>query len=134
SPTTPSAPTETLSTKQKFPGRRIAQIVKLKPEYVDKYKECHAAVWPEVLKQIKACNIEDYSIFHDSTTNILFASFKYVGYDFAGDMEKMRENPKVREWWKMTDGYQESFVEGATSSEAGEPAWWKGLEEVFYIP
>lgn len=58
SPTTPSAPTETLSTKQKFPGRRIAQIVKLKPEYVDKYKECHAAVWPEVLKQIKACNIE----------------------------------------------------------------------------
>jgi len=49
-------------------------------------------------------------------------------------MEKMRENPKVREWWKMTDGYQESFVEGATSSEAGEPAWWKGLDEVFYTP
>jgi hypothetical protein len=26
---------------------------------VDKYKECHAKVWPEVLKQIKDCNIED---------------------------------------------------------------------------
>jgi L-rhamnose mutarotase len=46
--------------------------------------------------------------------------------------EKMRENPKVREWWKMTDGYQESLVPGAVSSEAGEPSWWKGLEEVFY--
>jgi L-rhamnose mutarotase len=33
--------------------------VKLKPEYVEKYKECHARVWPEVLKQIKDCNIED---------------------------------------------------------------------------
>lgn len=39
------------------PRRR--QIVKLKPEYYDKYKEVHAAVWPEVLRQIKACNIVD---------------------------------------------------------------------------
>lgn len=22
-------------------------------------------------------------------------------------MERMRENPKVREWWAMTDGFQE---------------------------
>ncbi|RFU30616.1 hypothetical protein B7463_g5708, partial [Scytalidium lignicola] len=134
SPTTASPPHSAPAFKEKFAGRRIAQIVKVKPEYVDKYKECHAKVWPEVLKQIEDCNIEDYSIFHDPGTNILFASFKYVGYDFAGDMEKMRENPKVREWWKMTDGYQESLVEGAKSSEAGEPAWWKGLEEVFYAP
>lgn len=47
------------------------------------------------------------SICHDPETGILFASFKYVGYDYAGDMERMRENPKVREWWAMTDSYQE---------------------------
>lgn len=47
-------------------------------------------------------------------------------------MERMRENPKVREWWKMTDEFQESVVPGATSSESGEPAWWKPVEEVFY--
>jgi len=51
---TPSSPT-----RQKIPGRRFAQIVKLKPEFVDKYKEVHAHVWPEVLKQLKASNIED---------------------------------------------------------------------------
>lgn len=120
------------STRQPNPGRRVAQIVKLKPEYVAKYKACHAAVWPEVLKQIKACNIRDYSIYHDAETGILFATFKYVGYDYAGDMEHMRENPKVREWWAMTDSYQESMVPGAKSSESGEPSWWKGVEEVFY--
>jgi L-rhamnose mutarotase len=48
-------------------------------------------------------------------------------------MEKMRENAKVREWWKMTDSYQESLVPGATSSESVEPAWWKGVEQVFYF-
>ena len=50
------------------------------------------------------------SISHDKDSGILFASFKYVGYDYAGDMEKMRDNPKVREWWQMTDGWQEVRV------------------------
>lgn len=51
-------------------------------------------------------------------------------------MERMRENPKVREWWAMTDSWQESMVPGATASkaEAGEPSWWKPIEEVFYTP
>ncbi|KAI1276309.1 DUF718-domain-containing protein [Xylaria sp. FL0933] len=122
------------SLRQPVAGKRIAQIVKLKPEFVDKYKEVHAAVWPEVLRQIKVCNIRDYSIFHDPGTGILFASFKYVGFDYAGDMERMRENPKVREWWAMTDGFQESLIPGAKNSESGDPAWWRELEEVFYTP
>jgi L-rhamnose mutarotase len=56
-----------------------------------------------------------------------------VGDDYGSDMKKMRENPKVRDWWKMTDGFQESLVPGAVSSEAGEPGWWKPLEEVFHV-
>jgi hypothetical protein len=59
SPTTEQIPSSTPSYKLKHQGRRVAQIVKLKPEFVEKYKECHAKVWPEVLKQIKECNIED---------------------------------------------------------------------------
>ncbi|KAL2125860.1 hypothetical protein VTI74DRAFT_2453 [Chaetomium olivicolor] len=116
----------------RYPGRRFAQIVKLKSEFVDKYKEVHAAVWPEVIEQIRDCNIQDYSIFHDAETGILFASFKYVGNDYTADMERMRQNPKVREWWRMTDGMQESLVPGAKDSESGEPSWWKPVEEVFY--
>lgn len=65
---------------------------------------------------------------------MLFASFKYIGYDYAGDMEKMAGNPKVREWWKMTDGMQESLVEEAVSSEAGTPSWWRPMEQVFFQP
>jgi L-rhamnose mutarotase len=42
-----------------YPGRRFAQIIKLRPECVAEYKKVHAAVWPEVLKQIKDCNIVD---------------------------------------------------------------------------
>ncbi|RAH64066.1 L-rhamnose mutarotase, partial [Aspergillus aculeatinus CBS 121060] len=112
------------------PTRRIAQIVHLKPAAVAAYKECHASVWPEVLRQIHECNIRDYSIFFDNERT-LFATFKYIGEDYEGDMERMRANPKVREWWAMTDGMQESPIPGAVGSAEG-PGWWKVLDEVFY--
>lgn len=83
-------------------------------------------------KQITECQIHDYVIYHDPETGLLFSSFKYTGVDFERDMALMRENPKVREWWSMTDSYQESLVPGAKSSEAGAPSWWKPLDEVFY--
>lgn len=79
--------------------RRIAQIVRLKRESLQAYKECHDAVWPAVLQQIKDCNIVDYSIFLDDQSMTLFATMKYVGDDYDADMEKMKANPKVREWW-----------------------------------
>lgn len=62
----------------------------------------------------------------------LFASFKYVGYAFDEDMARMAANPKVQEWWRMTDGMQESPVAGATGSASG-PGWWGQTEEVFYV-
>ncbi|GAB7364849.1 hypothetical protein MBLNU230_g5642t1 [Neophaeotheca triangularis] len=110
--------------------KRIAQIVRLKPDSLEAYKECHANVWPEVLKQIKNCSIDDYSIFLDERSMTLFASMKYVGNDFEKDMAAMAANPKIREWWAMTDGMQESLVDGSTGS-TDPKGWWVPLEEVF---
>ena len=39
--------------------RRIGQWLYLRPECIDEYKKCHAAVWPEVLEQIKDSNVRD---------------------------------------------------------------------------
>lgn len=127
--------------------RRIAQIVRLKRESLQAYKECHDAVWPAVLQQIKDCNIVDYSIFLDDQSMTLYATMKYVGDDYDADMEKMKANPKVREWWydshvqrknhqrrpradlcvrldrrQMTDGMQETLVDGAQGST--DPKGW----------
>lgn len=64
---------------------------------------------------------------------MLFATFKYVGNDFDGDMARMAANSKVREWWRVTDAMQESPVEGAVGSAEGL-GWWEQMEEVFYTP
>lgn len=121
-------PSSTLMTMAE-PGR-IAQIVRLKRESLQAYKDCHAAVWPAVLNQIKDCNISDYSIFLDEDSMTLFATMKYTGTDFEEDMAKMKANPEVQRWWQMTDSYQETLVPGSKGSTDSK-GWWKGLEEVF---
>lgn len=93
------------------------------------------ASWASVgIRLTNSCRACADSIFYDADTSILFATFRYVGYDYAGDMERMRENDRVREWWALTDGLQESMVPGATSSASGDPPWWKPVEEVFHLP
>jgi L-rhamnose mutarotase len=44
----------------------------------------------------------------------------------------MAANSKVQEWWRMTDGMQESPVQGAQGSASG-PGWWGKTEEVFHV-
>jgi L-rhamnose mutarotase len=57
---------------------------------------------------------------------------KWHGTDFEADMARMRENPEVRKWWEMTDGMQESLVEGSGGS-TDPKGWWRELEEVFRV-
>lgn len=63
-----ASPLSAAEARVKNPGRRYAQVVRLKPEHYDEYKGVHAAVWPEVARQIKNCNIVDctYLNIHSS--------------------------------------------------------------------
>ncbi len=99
-------------------------MIGLKPDQIETYERLHAAVWPEVLATIRACNIRNYSIFRRGTQ--LFAYFEYVGEDFAADMAKMAADPKTQAWWKLTDPMQEPLPDRAD----GE--WWATMREVFH--
>lgn len=104
--------------------RRYGQVIKIKPENLQKYKEYHAAVWPEVSRKITECNIRNYSIFYKD--GFLFAYFEYVGTDFSADMEKMASHQKTQEWWEVNKPLQEPLETRAP----GE--WWAEMEEVFH--
>jgi L-rhamnose mutarotase len=106
--------------------QRMGLVVGLKAEAIPEYKRIHAAVWPEILELITACNIRNYSIFLREPENLLFASWEYHGTDFAADMAKMRASPRMRDWWKITDPMQSPL---GTRKE-GE--WWAPMEEVFH--
>lgn len=108
--------------------KRIGQIIKLQPDAYDEYKRLHANVWPEVLATIEAANIRNYSIYHYD--GVLFAYMEYIGDDFEGDMEKIANDPKTRDWWAITDPLQQP-VEGDSSSSI-EGNWWHDMEELFH--
>ena len=104
--------------------KRYGMVLKLRPEATAAYKRYHAAVWPEVLAMIEACNIRNYSIyFHDG---YLFSYFEYVGADYAADMAKMAADPKTLEWWTIMEPMQEP-LETRKRDE-----WWAEMEEVFH--
>jgi L-rhamnose mutarotase len=105
--------------------KRFGQIIGIKPENVEKYKDYHASVWPEVLHMIKQCNISNYSIFHKN--GLLFAYFEYTGNDFAADMAKMASHPKTIEWWDIMMPMQEPL------NNRDESEWWANMEEVFHL-
>ena len=108
--------------------RRMGFCNRLRPEKVGEYKTLHAAVWPDVLARITACNIRNYSIFLRTPENLLFAYWEYHGEDFDADARKMAADPVTRQWWTLTDLCQEPF----DTREAG--AWWASMEEVFHHP
>lgn len=107
--------------------QRVAQIIKVKPEHVERYKEVHEAVWPEVLAMIASCHIRNYSIFLREPENLLFSYFEYHGSDYAADQAKMAADPKTQEWWKITDPQQEAL------ETVAEGEWWAPAPEVFHV-
>ena len=106
--------------------QRMGMVVVIKPERLDEYKRLHAAVWPDVLAQIRQSNIRNYTIFLREPENLLFGYWEYHGSDFAADMARMAQDPRTQEWWAFTDPCQSPLP----SRNAGEQ--WAMMEEVFH--
>jgi L-rhamnose mutarotase len=104
---------------------RVAQVIKLRPEQAEKYKELHANPWPEINSMIKQCNIENYSIY--LFDGVLFSYFEYAGDDYEADMAKMAADPKTQEWWALCKPCQQPV------EAAGPDDWWYDIEEVYHL-
>lgn len=81
----------------------------------------HAAVWPDVLKTIKACKLENYSI--SIMGDMVVSYFEYTGDDYDADMDKMAADPVTQEWWKHTKPCFAGHDQGV---------YYEDLEEIFY--
>ena len=103
---------------------RVGQVIKVRPEQEEKYKELHAAVWPDVAKMITECNIRNYSIF--LRDHYLFSYFESIGDDYEADMAKMAADPVTQDWWAVCKPCQQP-VDSHTEAE-----WWADMEEVFH--
>jgi L-rhamnose mutarotase len=109
--------------------KRYSSVIGLQPDKIVEYKKLHAAVWPDVLKMIRACHIQNYSIYLrqlDNGRDYLFSYFEYIGNDFAADMAKMAADPATQRWWSVCKPCQQPLADRAPDE------WWAAMEEVFH--
>lgn len=109
--------------------KRYGWVIGLRPEKVEEYKRLHAAVWPSVLKMIKACRIQNYSIYLRQLSDgnyYLFSYFEYTGDNFVKDMAKMAADPETQRWWAVCKPCQQPIANRNPNE------WWSEMEEVFH--
>jgi L-rhamnose mutarotase len=110
--------------------QRYGSVVGLKDEKVARYKELHAAAWPEVLEIIKRSRIQNYSIYLRKLADgrhYLFSYFEYVGNDFTADTARIAAESVTQKWWAECIPCLDLLPDRAP----GEI--WSPMEEVFHL-
>ena len=103
--------------------QRIAFKMKLFDGYEDEYKKRHDEIWPELKTLLKETGVEDYSIFLDKETNILFGILKIKN---AVKLDEVPKHRVMKKWWAYMKHIMDSHADGSPVSIP--------LKEVFYLP
>jgi L-rhamnose mutarotase len=103
---------------------RVGSLIKIRPEYEERYVILHKYTFPGVLARIRKSKIRNYSIY--LRDGILFSYYEYIGNDFDSDMDEIARDLVTQDWWKLTDPMQEPLK----SRKNGE--WWASMEEIFH--
>ncbi|MDC7234726.1 MAG: L-rhamnose mutarotase [Spirochaetales bacterium] len=102
---------------------RVLFKMRVHPGKIAEYKKRHDEIWPDLVQELKAAGLSEFSIAYDKETEFLFAFHKQ-------DEEKGSGNQPggevQRRWWKFMEPLMEC-------NEDSSPKIWP-LEEVFYMP
>jgi len=116
------AETKNMSEKNEVISKRLGSLIKVRPEFEERYIILHKHTFPGVLESIRRCNIRNYSIF--LLDGLLFSHLEYVGTNYDADMKAIGDET-TKEWWKLTDPMQEPLP----TRKEGE--WWAGMELLY---
>ena len=102
--------------------KRIAFKMFLTKGFEEEYRKRHAEIWPELKILLKQSGVEDYSIFLDEETHILFGVLK------CSDEIKYQDLPLqsvMQKWWEYNKDIMHTNADNSPKSIT--------LEEVFYL-
>ncbi|MFY1045797.1 L-rhamnose mutarotase [Chryseobacterium sp. GP-SGM7] len=102
--------------------KRIAFKMFIHEGFEEEYKKRHIEIWPELKNLLKESGVEDYSIFLDEETNILF------GVLICKDEVKYQNLPNqsiMQKWWEYNKDIMQTNDDNSPKS--------MNLEEIFYL-
>lgn len=101
--------------------QRVAFRLWVKPERLEEYKRLHQEVWPELLNDMRAASIRNYSIFSDGP--------ELFGYlecdDWAAASAALARSDANRRWQDLMTGYL------ATPVDPDAPEPMRVMDEIF---
>jgi L-rhamnose mutarotase len=100
--------------------RRVAFVLRVRPDKIDEYVAAHRNVWPDMLEALRDAGISNYSIFRDG--NQVFGYFETD--DIAATEQHMASQEVSRRWQEAMADLLEERV-----PDAGPPS----LEEIFRL-
>jgi ribose transport system permease protein len=101
--------------------QRVAFRLRVRPERLAEYKQLHQEVWPELLDDMRAASIRNYSIFADGPE--LFGYLECDDWEAAS--EALARSDANRRWQELMSDYLATPVD----PDAPEPL--RMMEEVF---
>jgi len=102
--------------------KRIAFKMFLLKGFEAEYKRRHAEIWPQLQVLLKEAGVNDYSIFLDEETHLLFGVLKF------SDEEKYQSlplQPIMQKWWEYNKDIMQTNEDNSPVSIS--------LTEVFYL-
>jgi L-rhamnose mutarotase len=103
--------------------KRIAFVMSVFPGSEAEYERRHKPIWPELEETLLAHGVRDYSIFHDPSTNQLFA---YAVIEDEARWNSVAQTDVCRRWWRHMGDVMPSNPDASPVS--------RELREVFHIP
>jgi L-rhamnose mutarotase len=105
--------------------KRVAFLLKVKPDRIEAYKKHHQAVWPEMLDALRRTGWHNYSLFMRED-GLLFGYFE-TPESFQAALAGMTKEEINTKWQE----FMAPYFEGLGSAHADE--MMVQLEEVFHL-
>ena len=102
---------------------RLAFTMQLHPGQEAEYRRRHNAIWPELVDLLKAAGVEDYSIFLEPQTLVLFA---YLRISDPQALDSLKTKDVMWRWWDQMKDIMDVHPD---TSPVTRP-----LTELFYLP
>ena len=102
--------------------QRIGFVMLLLPGAEDEYRRRHAAVWPEMLAELRAAGARNYSIFLNGSD-----LFGYLEVDDLGAFQRYLAASEVNARWQASMGV---LIDPLTDPATG---FHRQLPEVFHL-
>jgi L-rhamnose mutarotase len=104
--------------------QRVAFLLQIKPGKIEEYDEAHRHVWPELIRELEAAGVTEYSIFRRGLQ--LFLTMRVVDFE---QTQRVLAESEVNQRWQQT---MAPLFDAVPDNNPSEPLAM--MEEVFYMP